>query len=102
LPWWRALAITSSGVLPESRHPARDEAVFAAWTRLGAFRGWDLASFADALYLLIETPSVEGIVSSSMPACEPDPRSLLRNGWCVPRLPSSAAVRCVAFVPPPP
>lgn len=72
--WWRALAVAGESVPFESRHPSRDEAVIASWTRLGEFRRWEAASFADAIHLLVETPSVETFGNGPMPEGGVDPR----------------------------
>lgn len=72
--WWRAIEIRNARDLPESRHPQRDAAVQASWKRLGAFQKWDAASFADALHVLIEAPSVEVVHCGPMPEREGDPR----------------------------
>lgn len=77
--WWRAVVV--GDVVPpfESRDPRRDAAVVASWQRLGHFRRWDAASFADALHLLVETPSVETYGNGSMPESGLDPRPFLSD-----------------------
>ncbi len=77
--WWRAIEIRSARDLPESRHPQRDASVQASWKRLGAFQRWDAASFADAVHILIETPSIEVFHCGPMPDRDVDPRTWLAD-----------------------
>lgn len=77
--WWRALVVGDSVPPVESRDPRRDEAVVASWQRLGDFRRWDVASFADALHLLVETPSVETYGNGAMPESGLDPCPFLSD-----------------------
>jgi hypothetical protein len=77
--WWRALVVGDAVPPFESRDPRRDEAVVSSWQRLGDFQRWDVASFADALHLLVETPSVETFGNGAMPEGGLDPRPFLSN-----------------------
>lgn len=77
--WWRARAVASPDDLPESRHATRDGMVLASWERLGMFREWDVATFADAIHLLVETPAVESYGAEPMPERGGDPRPSLAD-----------------------
>jgi hypothetical protein len=77
--WWRALVVRGESAPFESHHPLRDEAVLASWHRLGEGRRWEVANFADALHLLVETPAVETYGNGVMPDGGADPRPFLAD-----------------------
>lgn len=56
----------------ESLSSDRDQALVAAWTRLGAVETWSPSVLADVLLILIETPFVESRYLSALPKFDRD------------------------------